>query len=111
MYVGRHGAGWQVFGRQKSRQPVITAQMHGRFPDAVHKDNFIACIRSRKQPNADIEEGHISTLLAQFANISYRLDSQKLLVDPKTETFTNSPEGNALLKREYRKPWVVPEEV
>ena len=43
MYVGRHGVGWQVFGRQKNREPVIVDQMHGRFPDGVHKDNFVAC--------------------------------------------------------------------
>jgi predicted dehydrogenase len=112
MYVGRVGAGWQVFGHQKNRQPVVVAQMHGRYPDVPHKDNFVASIRSRKLPNADIREGHLSTLLCQFGNISYRLGGQKLLVDPKTESFTNSSEGNRLLKRaEYRKPWVVPDQV
>ncbi len=112
MYVGRHGVGWQVFGRQKNREPVIVAQMHGRFPDGVHKDNFVASIRSRKLPNADVLQGHLSTLLCQVANVSYRLGGQKLLVDPKTESFTNSPEGNKLLKRAvYRKPWVVPNQV
>ncbi len=40
-----------------------------------------------------------------------RVGGQKLVVDPKTESFTNCPEANALIKREYRKPWVVPEEV
>jgi predicted dehydrogenase len=111
MYVGRVGSGWQVFGRQKDRQPVIVAQMHGRYPDAAHQDNFLGCVRSRQRPNADIEEGHLSALLPQFATISYRLGGPKLTVDPQTESFVNSPEGNALLKREYRKPWVVPEQV
>ena len=27
------------------------------------------------------------------------------------ETFTNSEAGNALLKREYREPWVIREDV
>ncbi|NQT12029.1 MAG: gfo/Idh/MocA family oxidoreductase, partial [Planctomycetes bacterium] len=49
--------------------------------------------------------------LPQYANISYRLGGEKLEVDPNSETFTNSDAGNALLKREYRKPWVVPDEV
>jgi len=39
------------------------------------------------------------------------LIGEKLLFDPNTETFTNSEAGNALLKREYRKPWVVPDQV
>ncbi len=56
-------------------------------------------------------EGHRGTLLPQYANIGYRLGGQKLDVDPATETLTNSPADNALPKREYRKPWVIPEEV
>lgn len=34
-----------------------------------------------------------------------------LKMDPKTETFQNSVEGNALLTRHYRRPYVVPEQV
>jgi len=34
-----------------------------------------------------------------------------LTMDPKTETFSNNPEANKLLTREYRKPFVVPEKV
>ena len=58
MILGRHGCGWQVFGRQKNRQPVVLDQMHGRFPDRWHHENFVNCMRSRSVPNADIEEGH-----------------------------------------------------
>jgi predicted dehydrogenase len=111
MIVGRHGDGWQVFGRPHQRKPVIVAEQNGPFPDPEHKEDFLSAIRSRRLPNADIEEGHRSTLLCQYANISYRLGGEKLVVDPVTETFTNSDEGNALLRREYRKPWVVPEQV
>ncbi len=39
---------------------------------AAHIENFISCIRSRKHPNADVEEGHISAALCHMANISYR---------------------------------------
>jgi predicted dehydrogenase len=111
MVLGRHGAGWQVFTRPSGRKPVVAAQEYGRFPDAVHKDDFCDAVRTRRLPNADIEIAHLSHLLPQYANISYRLGGEKLLVDPATETFTNSPAGNALLKREYRKPWVLPEDV
>ena len=111
MIVGRHGGGWQVFGRPQSREPVIVAQQFGRWSDKEHREDFCDAIRTGRRPNADIEDGHRSTLLSQFANISYRLDGEKLLVDAKTETFTNSSRGNAMLKREYRMPWAVPAEV
>ncbi|HUT95462.1 MAG TPA: Gfo/Idh/MocA family oxidoreductase [Thermoguttaceae bacterium] len=111
MVVGRHGMGWQVFGRPHQRQPVVIDQMYGRWSDEEHRTDFLDAIRNDRRPNADIEQGHLSTLLPQYANISYRLGGEKLLVDPKTETFTNSEAGNALLKREYREPWVIREEV
>ncbi|NOX53461.1 MAG: Gfo/Idh/MocA family oxidoreductase [Planctomycetes bacterium] len=111
MFIGRVGGDWQVFVRTKNRKPVVKDQMYGRFPDDVHQENFIQCVRSRERPHADILEGHLSTLLCQYANISYRLGGEKLIVDPKTETFTNSPNGNQLLRREYRKPWVLEEQV
>jgi predicted dehydrogenase len=109
LLVGRHGIGWQHFGRPQSRQPVVVAQEYGRWSDEEHRTDFVDAIRNRRKPNATIHEGHKSTLLPQYANISYRLGGQKLLIDPETETFTNSPEGNGLLKREYRKPWVLEE--
>jgi predicted dehydrogenase len=111
MIAGRHGDGWQVFGRTHQRKPVIVAQGNGNFPDPEHKQNFCDAIRGDKPASADIEEGHRSTLLSQYANISYRLGGQKLLVDEQTESFIDNPEANALLKREYRSPWVVPEQV
>jgi len=111
MLMGRHGGGWQVFDRPKSRQPVVAAQSYGRFPDPEHKQNFVDSIRSGSLPNADIEEGHRSTLLCQYANISLRLGGEKLNVDPGTETFLDNDQANAMLRREYRSPYVIPDKV
>ncbi len=111
MFVGRVGGGWQVFVRTKDRKPVVKDQMYGRYPDPEHKDNFIQCIRSRELPHADILEGHLSTLMCQYANISYRLGGQKLVIDPKTEHIVDNADAMKLFKREYRKPWAIEEEV
>lgn len=111
MYVGRMGSGWQVYVRQKNRQPVIRDQMHGRFPDKEHQQNFIECVRSRNRPNADIGEGHLSMLLVHYAMISYRLGGEKLAIDPKTEQILDNRRAMELFTREYRKPWVVEDKV
>ena len=111
MVIGRHGGGWQVFARPKSRKPVVAAQEYARFPDPEHKQNFCDSIRSRELPNADILQGHRSTLLCQLANISYRLGGRKLTIDPVTEAIIGDDEANRLAKREYRSPWIVPEQV
>ena len=110
MQVGRHGGGWEVYVRPSNRQPVVRASMHGRFPDSVHQENFLDCVRSRELPNADIEIGHRSTMLAHYATISYRTGT-KLVIDPATEKILDNPEAMKLFKREYRKPYEVPENV
>lgn len=107
MRFSRHGGGWQAWnpdGKEIASAP-------GRHPHPAHVDNFFDCVRTRNRPNADIEEGHRSTLLCQMGNISYRLGGRRLEFDGKTETFVGNDKANALLKRTYREPWVVPENV
>ncbi len=107
MILGRHGGGWQVWERDGSPGP----SRYGRPPTPHHIQNFIECMWSRKRPNADIEEGHLSTLLCHLGNISYRVGCRRLVFDGEKECFVDDPEANKLLKRHYRKPYVVPEEV
>jgi predicted dehydrogenase len=111
MVVGRHGGGWQVFGRPKSRKPVVVAEEYGRFPDPEHKENFLSCIRSRKEPNSPISEGHLSCLMIHYGNISYRRGHEKITIDPVTQHIVDNPKAQALFKREYRAPYTVPEVV
>ncbi len=107
MKFGRHGGGWQAWNPDGK----LIGEAPGRHPHGPHIDNFFACVRSRQRPNADIEEGHRSTLLSQIGNIAYRTGRGRLEFDPKAERFLNAEDANALLKRTYRKPWVVPDTV
>ena len=111
MYLARHGGGWQVFGPPKLQEGVCVARNKGLFPDPEHKENFFQAIRTRKTPNADVEEGHRSTLLAHYGNISCRLGGQKLVIDRTTEHIIGNEQAMALFKRTYRKPWVIEENI
>ena len=111
MVVGRHGGGWQVFTRPKLHESVVKDQCKGLFPDPEHKENFFACIRTRNTPNADIEEGHRSILLGHLATISYRLGGQKLVLDGQTEKIVGNDETAKYYRREYRKPFVIEDQV
>ena len=71
-------------------------------------EDFVAAVRNRTRPAADVEEGHLSTLLAHLANISFRVGNRQLEFDPESETFTHSDEANRYLGRAYREPWVLP---
>ncbi|NUQ62588.1 MAG: hypothetical protein HUU20_08870 [Pirellulales bacterium] len=64
---------------ERQGEPIEGAPLGG-FADLgrPHFRNFIDCVRSRKREelNAEILEGHRSTLLAHLGNISYRLGEQ-----------------------------------
>jgi hypothetical protein len=111
MIAGRHGDGWQVFGTAKYDRPSVVAEGNGNFPDPEHKQDFCDAIRAGRRPSADIEEGHRSTLLCHYANISSRIDGERLRIDPGSERITNCERAQALWKREYRSPWIGPEQV
>ncbi len=113
MYVGRHGGGWQVFGKapRQSRPGELIVQQHGRPGDQPHQDNFLACVRSRQRPNADIAIGHRSVTLVHLANIAHRVGNAKLVYDAKAETLVGNDAADKLRKREYRKGYEVPESV
>ncbi len=75
-----------------------------------HFANFLNAMRShsRGELTAEIEEGAISTTLVHLANISYKL-GRSVHFDAATYSCTGDKEANALFKREYRKPYVVPQ--
>jgi len=107
MYVGRHGDGWQLFDENAKLVETST----GRQGDAAHIENFLQCVRSRALPAADVEQGHQSVLLCHLPNIAWRAGKGSLAFDAQTESFPAAPEANQFLKRKYRAPWVVPENV
>lgn len=105
MYLGRHGAGWQVLGKDSE----VLAQEYGMFPDEEHQQNFINCIRNRKSPNANIEQGHKSATLVHLANLSYRTGKKQLYFDNANERVINSEEANAISDLSYSKGYEIPE--
>ena len=107
MHLGVMGGGWQVFDKGGE----VVSQQTGLFPLKNHLNNFIDCVRSREKPNADIVEGHKSAAFVHLANISYRAGNKQLVFDPDTETISNDDTANAMISREYRKGYVVPDKV
>jgi hypothetical protein len=73
---------------------------------ALHARNFLDCVRSREEPNADVEIGHRSTTLSLLGNISLAT-GLRLEWDAATERITNDKAANELLHYDYRKPWTL----
>jgi len=107
MFFGRHGIGWQVYDADGK----VISDGNGPIPLAEHVDNFFACIKDRKRPTADIQEGHRSTIISELANISYRLGGRKIEFDGRKEQIVNDDEAAKMTRRTYREPWVVKDSV
>jgi predicted dehydrogenase len=73
-----------------------------------HVRNFLDCVKSRATPTCDIEIAHRSTNTCHIANIAYKL-GRKLEWDPDAERFRNDPAAAALLAREARSGFELPQ--
>ena len=93
--------GFKIYDKQDRMMHYELAGEKGRNP---HYAAFIDCIRSRKKPSADIEDGHLSTALCHLGNRVGRLN-RTLRFDPDTESILDDPEANKYLTREYRDHW------
>jgi predicted dehydrogenase len=103
MIFGKHN-GWQLFGPRNK----LIEEMRGSLSLEPHHRNFLDCIRSGKQPNANAQTGHLSAALAHFANIATQIRST-LQFDPAKEQFIGNDEANKLLRRAYREGhWATP---
>jgi len=69
-----------------------------------HARNFLDCVKSRKQPIADLESGHQVATVCHLANISLRT-GRKLVWDSEREEIVDDKEANGMLTRPYRAPW------
>ncbi|MBX7258871.1 MAG: Gfo/Idh/MocA family oxidoreductase [Candidatus Hydrogenedentes bacterium] len=69
-----------------------------------HHQNFLECVKSRKQPICTAEVGHRSATVCHLGNISMQL-GRTLKWDPKAENFGDDQEANSHVLRAMREPW------
>jgi len=72
-----------------------------------HHQNFIDCVKSRKEPIAPAEVGHRSISVALLGEIAMTT-GEKLSWNPKAEKFKNNDLANQLLMKPYTSPWKLP---
>jgi len=66
--------------------------------------NWVDCIKSRKQPITSAEIGHRSVTVCHLANICGRI-GRKLEWDPESELFVNDSAAKQYLDRSQREPY------
>jgi predicted dehydrogenase len=104
-------AGFRVY-KGRNSEKLMDEKWTGADGTTTHMENFLAAVRSRdyKSLNADIGAGVTSANLVSMANASYRL-KRLLNYDDAARRFVNDDEANTYLTRNYRAPYVVPEQV
>ncbi len=100
MVFSRRGFFQVYLGRKEEKGPGMRGD--AGFPQ--HLNNFLECVRSRKETLASAEIAHLSCALVHLGEIAYRTE-RVLRFDPKTETILDDKEANRLLTKEYRSPW------
>jgi predicted dehydrogenase len=77
----------------------------------LHMKNFLDAVRSRdyKQLHAEIEIGARAASFVHLANISFRT-GRSLRMSQSNGRFLDAPDANALLTRDYRGGYVVPDQ-
>jgi predicted dehydrogenase len=98
-------------GAQEKYEKAMEAPGTGE-ETAPHMKNFLDAVRSRdyKSLHAEIEIGARSASFCHLANIGYRM-GRTLKMDRSAGRFIGDAEANALLTRDYRQPYIVPDQV
>ena len=108
--------GYMVFSRRGFFQVYLGAKeekgpsMRGGSGHPAHLYEFLDCVGTRKEPVANMEVAHLSCGLVHLGEISHRT-GRVLHFDPGTEKFIKDSEADALLTKQYRAPWTMPDPV
>jgi len=108
-WIGDKGWVYVKRGKLESEPKSVLQEKIGSdeihlYESRDHKQNFLDCIKSRKDPIAPAEIGHRSISVGLLGEIAM-LTEQKLKWDPDKEIFLNSDAANRLLSRPMRAPW------
>jgi predicted dehydrogenase len=98
---------WELISEPKKKgleSRKVSFSEDERLP---HVRNFLDCVRSRQQPNENLELGHHVSAVAHLGNISLRC-GRKIQWDGEHERILNDPDADRLVSVAYRKPWSLP---
>jgi predicted dehydrogenase len=85
-------------------ESALTTAGPGASLDASHVNNFLEAIRGRATLAADIDGGHVSTMMAHLGNIAWK-SGRTLTCDPATGHVQDDEVATRLWSREYEPGW------
>jgi hypothetical protein len=73
--------------------------------DVSHEMDWVRCCKDKKQPSSSFEYSGPLTETMLLGMVATRFPGKKLLWDSTSMKFTNFPEANQYVSREYRAGW------
>jgi len=99
-------------GKSSASDPKILQEEIGEneihlYKSDNHWQNFVDCVRSRKETIAPIEVAYRAISVALLGEIAMTT-GQKIQWDPQKQEIIGNPMASRLLSRPYRQPWTLP---
>ena len=76
------------------------------YESRSHHENWLDCIRTRRDPVADVDAGFAATTMTIVADIATRV-GRKVTWDWAAERFVGDDVANSMLRRPMRSPWTL----
>jgi hypothetical protein len=89
---------------QRWAEPATDSSGDWKDQYVQHARNFLDCIKSRREPNSDLQSSHRVATVCHLANISLKT-GRKIRWDADQEQIVGDAEASSMLERPYRKPW------
>lgn len=104
--------GFQVYKGDKREKIMDEKPQEREWDTRGHMVNFVEAVKHRDHTklNAEIEKGVRAAALCHIGNIAYRL-GRKVTFDPKDQRFWGDSQADRMVTRDYRRGYVVPENV
>jgi predicted dehydrogenase len=85
------------------KEPLGPNDVH-LYESPGHYQDFVNCVRTRKDPICPVEVGHRSVSVCHLGNIAIRL-RRKIKWDPEKQEIVGDEEAARWVDRPMRKPW------
>jgi predicted dehydrogenase len=108
-FIGSDGWLWVTRGNIDASNKDILKQKLDPSQEVMyvsndHWKNFIDCVKSRKDPIAPAEVGHVSATSCHLGTMAIRL-GRKINWDPANQQIVGDDQASRMMSREMRKPW------
>jgi predicted dehydrogenase len=109
MIFSRRGAFSVFLGSKGEPGPTEGKDLRGQRGYTEHMSDFLDAVRTRRiETAASAQKAHFSCSLVHLGEIAYRTDG-RVNFDPANSVFIDNDKANAMLTKNYREPFGLPE--